>query len=141
MNSLSRVRLFATPWIVAHQALLSMGFSRKEYWSGLPCPPPGDLLSRDGIHVSYVSCVGRRFFTTSAAWEAHLNRRGSQDEKCQAGCFPDRRERKAAGVPNWFLSEVSTPGWDGAGLEPGTGLPLCDEISHLRPSTIITETD
>ena len=31
-----------TQWTVAHQALLSMGFSRQEYWSGLPCPPPGD---------------------------------------------------------------------------------------------------
>ena len=35
--------VFATPWIVAHQAPLSMGFSRQEYWSGLPCPPPEDL--------------------------------------------------------------------------------------------------
>ena len=33
----------ATPWTVAHQATLSMEFSRQEYWSGLPCPPPGDL--------------------------------------------------------------------------------------------------
>ena len=41
--SLSRVRLFATPWTVALQAPLSMGFSRQEYWSGLPCLPPGDL--------------------------------------------------------------------------------------------------
>ena len=40
---LSRVRLHATPWTVAHQAPLSMGFSRQEYWGGLPCPPPGDL--------------------------------------------------------------------------------------------------
>ena len=32
-----------TPWTVAHQAPLSMGFSRQEHWSGLPCPPPGDL--------------------------------------------------------------------------------------------------
>ena len=40
---LSRVWLFATPWTVAHQAPLSMEFSRQEYWSGLPCPPPGDL--------------------------------------------------------------------------------------------------
>ena len=37
------VQLFATLWTVAHQAPLSMGFSRQEYWSGLPCPPPGDL--------------------------------------------------------------------------------------------------
>ena len=34
-----------TPWTVAHQAPLSMGFSRQEYWSGLPCPPPGGLLN------------------------------------------------------------------------------------------------
>ena len=39
----SRVRLFATPWTVAHQAPPSMGFSRQEYWSGLPFPSPGDL--------------------------------------------------------------------------------------------------
>ena len=39
----SRVRLFVTPWTVALQAPLSMGFSRQDYWSGLPCPPPGDL--------------------------------------------------------------------------------------------------
>ena len=41
--SLSRVRLFATPWTVARQAPLSRGFSRQECWSGLPCPLPGDL--------------------------------------------------------------------------------------------------
>ena len=39
----SRVRLCATSWTVAHQAPLPMGFSREEYWSGLPFPPPGDL--------------------------------------------------------------------------------------------------
>ena len=43
MKSLSCVRLFATPWTVAHQAPLPMGFSRQEYWSGLPFPSPGDL--------------------------------------------------------------------------------------------------
>ena len=42
-KAFSRVQLFATPWPVAHQAPLSMGFSRQEYWSGLPFPPPGDL--------------------------------------------------------------------------------------------------
>ena len=42
-ESLSRVGLFATPWTVARQAPLSMGFSRQEYWSGLPFPSPGDL--------------------------------------------------------------------------------------------------
>ena len=43
LSRFSRVRLSATLWTVAHQAPLSMGFSRQEYWSGLPCPPPGDL--------------------------------------------------------------------------------------------------
>ena len=42
MKFLSRVRFFATPWTVAYQAPLSMGFSRQEYWSGLPFPSPGD---------------------------------------------------------------------------------------------------
>ena len=43
VKSLSRVQLFATLWTVAHQAPPSMGFSRQEYWSGLPFPSPGDL--------------------------------------------------------------------------------------------------
>ena len=43
VKSLSRVGLVETPWTTARQAPLSMGFSRQEYWSGLPFPPPGDL--------------------------------------------------------------------------------------------------
>ena len=43
VKSLSRVQLFVTPWTLAYQASLSMGFSRQEYWSGLPFPSPGDL--------------------------------------------------------------------------------------------------
>ena len=43
LSRLSRVQLFLTPWTVALQAPLSMRFSRQEYWSGLPCPLPGDL--------------------------------------------------------------------------------------------------
>ena len=52
--------LLVTPWTVAHWAPLSMGFSRQESWSGLPCPPPGHL-PHPGIElVSHVSCIGRR---------------------------------------------------------------------------------
>ena len=43
LSHFSRVRLSVTLWTVAHQAPLSTGFSRQEYWSGLPFPPPGDL--------------------------------------------------------------------------------------------------
>ena len=43
LSCFSCVQFFVTLWTVAHQAPLSTGFSRQEYWSGLPCPPPGDL--------------------------------------------------------------------------------------------------
>ena len=56
-----------TPWTVAHQALLSMGFSRQEYWSGLPCPPPGDLPN-PASNQHLLSLL--HFFTISATWEA-----------------------------------------------------------------------
>ena len=49
----------ATPQTVAHQAPLSMGFSRQEYWSGVLCPPPGDLSHQGLSLISYVSCIGR----------------------------------------------------------------------------------
>ena len=43
LNCSSPVSLFVTPWTIAHQAPLFMGFSRKEYWNGLPCSPPREL--------------------------------------------------------------------------------------------------
>ena len=61
-QSLSCIWLFASPWTVACQAPLSMEFSRKEYWSGLPFPPPGDLPDL-GIEPSSPALAGR-FFTT-----------------------------------------------------------------------------
>ena len=67
----SRVRLFVTPWSVAYQGPLSMGFSRQEYWSGLPCPPPGDLLNPGIELASFKSpAFAGGFFTISATWEA-----------------------------------------------------------------------
>ena len=72
LSRFSHVRLFVTPWTVAHQAPLSMGFSRQEYWSGLPCPPPGDLPDSGIEPESLMSpALAGRFFTTSATWEAH----------------------------------------------------------------------
>ena len=52
---LSCAQLFTTPWTVAHQAPLSVGFSRQEYWDGLPCPPPEDLCNPGIEHKSPVS--------------------------------------------------------------------------------------
>ena len=65
---LSRIRLFVTSWTVAHQAPLSMGFSRQEYWNGLPFLSPGDLPHPGMGPVS--PALAGRFFTTSATWEA-----------------------------------------------------------------------
>ena len=69
--SLSIVWLFMTLWTVAHQASLSMGFSRQEYWSGFPCPPPGDLsdLGIEPVSLKSPALAGRPFIT-SATWEA-----------------------------------------------------------------------
>ena len=52
VKSLSRVRLFATPWTVAYRAPLSMEFSRQEYWRGLPFPSPGDCSHIAGRHFT-----------------------------------------------------------------------------------------
>ena len=46
LSCFSHVQIFVTLWTIAHQPPLSMGFSRKEHWSGLPCPPSGDFLSQ-----------------------------------------------------------------------------------------------
>ena len=66
----------ATPWTVAHQAPLSMGFSRQEYWSWWTCPPPGDLPN-PGIEpapLMFPAFAGR-FFITSTTWEGQLRHR------------------------------------------------------------------
>ena len=75
VHMLSHVQLFAAPWTVAHQASLSRGFSRQEYWGGLPFPSPGNLPDPEMEPTSLVSpALAGRFFTTSATWEAlHLH--------------------------------------------------------------------
>ena len=57
LSHFSCVWLFVTLWTVACQALLSIGFFRQKYCSGLLCPPPGDLFWRDWSSFSYVSCI------------------------------------------------------------------------------------
>ena len=72
LSHFRHVRLFATLWTVAHQIPLSTGFSRQEYWSGLPCSPPRDLPEPEIEPTSLTSpALAGRFFTTSATWEAH----------------------------------------------------------------------
>ena len=67
---LSCVQLFATLWTIACQAPLSMGFSRQEYWVGLPFPPLGDLPNPRIEPVPTVSlALAGRYFITSVNWE------------------------------------------------------------------------
>ena len=60
------------PMDCSRQASLSMGFSRQEYWSGLPCPPPGDVPDPGSKPVSLTSpALAGRYFSPRATWEAH----------------------------------------------------------------------
>ena len=71
LSHFSHLVLFATLWTVAHQAPLSQGFSRQECWSGLPCPPLGDLSHPRFKPKSLMSpALAGKFFTTSTTWEA-----------------------------------------------------------------------
>ena len=90
LSRFNHVQLFVTPWTVAFHVPLSMGFSRQEYCSGLPCPPPGDLPDPGIKPLSLVSpALAGGVFTTCATWEVlfwevHLgqkrviNQRGSK---------------------------------------------------------------
>ena len=64
------VQLSATPWSIPCQAPLPMGFSRQEYWSGLPCPPPGNLPipGIEPTSLIFPELAGR-YFTTSVTWQ------------------------------------------------------------------------
>ena len=65
--------LFVTLWTAARQAPLSMGFSRQEYWSGLPCSPPGNPRDpRAQTHISCVSCIAGGFFTQPPGKSTYL---------------------------------------------------------------------
>ena len=71
LSHFSHVWIFVTRWTVAHQAPLSMEFSRQVYWSGLPCPPPADLPDLGIKPASLMSPVMTGgFFTTSSTWGA-----------------------------------------------------------------------
>ena len=73
LSHFCHVWVFASPWSRAFQVPLSMGFSRQEYWSALPCPLPGDLPN-PGIESTHLitSALEDRFSTTSTTWEAQV---------------------------------------------------------------------
>ena len=111
---LSHVPRFVTPGTVAHQAPLSMGFSRQEYWSRWPFPSPGDLLN-PGIKPRSLesAALAGRFFITSTTWEAQLflnvggRRTPFLHEHWDSGCT-GHPWRSAAGTWDQVLSITSS---------------------------------
>ena len=93
LSRFSRVRLCVTLWTVAHKALLFMGFSRQEYWSGRLCPPPGDIPP--GIQPTFLKspALAGGFLTTSTTWEAPIMKQCvlkslGEYEALKCRCFP-----------------------------------------------------
>ena len=86
VKSLSRVRLFVTPWTVAHQAPLSVGFSRQEYWSGLLFPTPGE--SSWPRNWTGLSCIAGGFFTNWTVREALTCSKVSSCNEGDLGSIP-----------------------------------------------------
>ena len=70
LNHFSYVQLLVIFCTIAHQTSLSMGFSRQEYWRGLPFPPPGDLPHPGIKPTSLTSALSGKFFTTNTIWGA-----------------------------------------------------------------------
>ena len=129
LGCFSRVRLFATLWTVARQAPLSMGFSRQEYWSGLPCPPPGDPPNPGTEPASPASPVGwvvlhhqrhlaSPHFTFTSTQSTVLSFEVSKDSRHGSCCdgFKSREDREAepqTQLQKWMCvssSNMSRPG-------------------------------
>ena len=126
---LSPVQLFATPWTVAHQAPLSIGFSRQEYWSRLPFLPPGDL-PHPGIEPAS-STLADGFFIICATWEALWL--GMADYICLEE--PQRgRHTWNARADTWWLTHLSLlkkPHSDFLFPPAVLSLQLCSSSSQL----------
>ena len=121
LSPFSRVWLCATPWTVACQAPLSMGFSRQEYGSGLPCPPPGDLPDPGIEPMSLVSLaladVSFFLFTFRLSlWSVEVLSDRLLPRKCHSEVF-----RKGCCHGNWIGS--SPPGCMGTSALMYSGCP------------------
>ena len=124
---------FATLWTVARQTPQSMGFSRQEYWSGSPCPPPGDLPDPGIELVSLMSpALAGGLFTT----QGHL---GSRKAKMFPLWLPQKRQRWQVWLPPWLTAAAPIGGSDGyssicgSALGAAPGVYGCTETP--RPQT------
>ena len=115
LSRFSCAQLFAAPWPVVHQVPWSMGFSRQEYCSGLPCPPPGHLPNPGVEPTSLTSpSLAGRFFTTTATYipQSSPNETYPQSWRCSLSLFQPR-----LGAMNWLKGWDG--GWEGGSREKG----------------------
>ena len=128
LSYFSRVRRFATLWTVARQAPLSMGFSRQGYWSGLPCPPPGNLPD-PGIRPPSLKspALAGGFFTTSATRVHCQWTRQSSSRLWHLLLLLSRVSRVQLCTTPWRQPRLLCP-WDSSGKNTGVGCTYCSLI-------------
>ena len=112
LSRFSCVRLFSTPWTVAGQLPLSTGFSRQEYWGGLPCPPPGHLPGPGIKPASPVPALAGVFVTTEPPGKPldmgahHFNSFSLYLIDCKAGARPELTELGGYNSKFWVLAPM-----------------------------------
>ena len=145
LSRFSSVQLFVTPWTVPHQPPLSTGFFWQEYWSGLPCPPPGDLPNLGTEPLCLRSpALAAGFFTASATWKAH---RGGFEgtpiwELLSPTVSPEKDPRSGHPCDLWPpLPRREIPGQEGVGLralaylwaeQPTPGVSSCCQVGEQK---------
>ena len=142
LSHFSCVQLFAMLWTVAHQAPLSMGFSRQEYWWGLLVPSPGNLPNPGIKPVSPVSYIGRRVLYRWATRETHLSLYGTLQVilcSCASWLFSSflRRGRVftiSLQAEYWILNLHSEPGEDSWLRD--TMQPFLMELAYLLTALV-----
>ena len=86
LSHFSRVQFFEILWTVACQASLSMEFSRQEYWSRLPCPPPGIFLTQGSNPIFCGSCIAGGFFTAESPGKPNFYKQKTNSPKNMKRC-------------------------------------------------------
>ena len=121
LSHFSRIQFFVTLWTVAYQSPLSMGFSRQEYWSGLPCFPPGDLPD-PGIEPAYLKSPALQdMLHKNKGVNQEWGRHGNQKKRKTKRSLILKEEK-----PDMYTLYVSFPG-DPRGKEPA-----CQGRRHKR---------
>ena len=140
LSHFSCIQPFATPWTVAYQAPQSMGFSRQEYWSGLPCPPPSDTPD-PGVKPESLAfpALAGGCFITSATWGALIRLKWNLNQAKYGILSFSRAGKPQPPVRGWatWVSPHSTPildtGW--SRLHPPSS-PLPHSLLPLPLSTL-----